>query len=1586
MIFNYLGDVSGESEKGRCFEPDSADGFSAGLDYCDPRNRDGADLQVNCLVDGGRFTLWLDYNRARFTRAQAQSFARFVLDNITTLSGFLNAQAEPLPETASDLGENEWSPEEFEAVMAKFADRGETIQRIYPLTPMQEGMLLEHVTHPESRAYRLIDIYECARPLDEGLLRHVIDMLAQKHEALRTAIIHKGVSRFRQAIVDRRIPLTVVDLTGSEDPFAEARKIRLDLLDHGYDLQDRPLTQFFYAKTGQGGYLIFATHHIVADGWCFETIFHDLNALLRGETLTGDSDGQYERAVREQLRRDKNAAVRYFRKLLESYENSAVIPSFGGVPEEERATDDQIRGALPAKTAEKLSGLCRSAGATLADGFNLAWGLVLRTLNRTEDVVFTTVASGRDGYTMNVSDLVGLFINPVPVRVNLENGATPKQALQALHRQAVETKPYDFCPLADIRNALGGNIRLDGLIVSFENYTEGGRDETLLNPVLIKEEHGSGSVGVDAAVQIDGSISVLLSFDPALYRKAEMERLLALFQDYAARITETPDAPLHALPHLDDEGVRGLLRLSRGEKLDYDINQTWLDLFKVQAEKTPDTPAVTDSEGSFTYGELNQVSDSIAAYLLSEGIQENSFVAVRIGRVKEFIAAVIGVQKTGAAYVPIDPVYPEDRIRYMLEDSGSKVTLDETAVSRMLTEASAAEPVNRTSPDHRAYMIYTSGSTGKPKGVVIRQSALRAYAAWAVRDFGYQEGRRYAHSVTFSFDASVTDIVCTLSVGAEIHILSNEMRMAPPRLAAYLRENQIHGVKFPTQLGMLMLNNYPDLFPAFTVLGGEKLLPVARTRVLMYNEYGPTEFTVGSSVHLVDQEKDTDIPIGRPVPNTWSLICDACGRLLPAGMTGELCLAGRQTAEGYWHRPELTAEKFADCPFLPGMKMYRTGDLARYNEAGELECLGRIDNQVKLRGFRIEMGEIENVCMSCPGVSTAAADVKNSGSAPVLCLYYTQKPGETADIDALKALCRQRLADYMVPSFFMRVDAIPLTPNGKINRKALPEPEITSAPSGARPTAPLNLLEQALHGMVAEIVHTGDFGITDNLRDFGLSSLSGIRLSVEVYKKFGVNLNARGLISDGTIQSIENEILAELLSRKQEDTALPSMERSDYPLSMTQAGIFVDSMRFADSTVYNTPFLYRLDAAVDMERLRAALEKVILAHPVLSMTLRRDGDGNIRAVRHAPEHIDIPVEDAQPPAEQLVRPFDLISGEPLYRAGLYDTQAGKHLFLDIHHIASDGVSLGILLNDLDAAYAGKTVEQETYTGFDAALDEEKARATEAYATAKTWYDNALKGCEPCTRPLPEPGLHTDAKIAAGRTRGETDANAVRSFCEKHDLTQNAFFTEAFAVALKAYTGAESAVFCTIYNGRMDPRTYRSVSMFVKTLPVAMDASGEQTVIGAIAAYQDYLLGAMGSDLFSFAEIREAYGIEPDVLFSYQGEGRDQGPVIGGFPAESQDLSLSQTKAAFGLDVSMDDAAIVFETEYDPRMYSSRTADGFVRLLDRVCGEMLIREKLKDISLTGDADERAILALHDTRLARCGATRLPAFAGHGGEDT
>lgn len=421
--------------------------------------------------------------------------------------------------------------------------------------------------------------------------------------------------------------------------------------------------------------------------------------------------------------------------------------------------------------------------------------------------------------------------------------------------------------------------------------------------------------------------------------------------------------------------------------------------------------------------------------------------------------------------------------------------------------------------------------------------------------------------------------------------------------------------------------------------------------------------------------------------------------------------------------------------------------------------------------------------------------------------------------------------------------------------------------------------------------------------------------------------------------------------------------RKNYPLSMTQMGIYVESMRYLGTTIYNIPCLYSLGENVELNRLKCAVEKAVLAHPYLSARIGRNRTGEAIAIRRDAKHINIPILKDMPSEEELVRPFDLNSEEPLYRIELYDTKDGKYLFLDTHHIISDGTSIRILIEDINAAYQGEAIEQETLTGFDFAVEEQKNRNSDRYDSAKDWYDSKFLGCEGLTMPLREEKT-TDGANDCLKIFGNADVSEIKRFCEKHHLTLNAYFTTAFAIALKAYTCSETAVFCTIYDGRSDPRMARSVSMFVKTLPVIMDCKAEMSVTEAIKYVQTFLLNAMSNDIFSFMEISERYGIRSDVLFAYQGEHTSDDMIAGEYTKEKE-LTLSQAISAFGLDVSIEKDRVLFDAEYDPSMYGAYTAAGFINMLDMICSEMTVKEYLKDIRLVSENEEQAIKGFHDT---------------------
>ena len=1530
VIFNYLGDVSGEREMGGYFTPDSADGFSAGLDYYDLRNHDGSDLVVNCLVDGGRFTLWLDYSSARFTEGQARAFAESILNNILVLGRFLNAQTEALQRTASDLGETEWSPEEFERIVSEFASRGETLQRIYPLTSMQEGMLLEHISHPESRAYRLIDIYECARPLDDCRLRHAVDELARRHEALRTAIIYKGISPFRQAIVDRRLPLTVVDLTQSADPFAEAQKIRLELLDNSYDLQDKPLTRFVYCKTAQGGtsapggYLIFATHHIVTDGWCFETILRDLNALLRGEDLTRNSDGQYEQAVREQLRRDKNAAVRYFTDLLAGYESSAVIPSWGEVPKAERDTDDQIRGMLPPDATERLSALCKSAGATLADGFNLAWGLVLRTLNRAEDVAFTTIASGRDGYSIDVSDLVGLFINPVPVRLNLRKDTTARQALSALNRQAGETKPYDSCPLADIQGALGGEIRLSGLIISFENYMEGETGKALLVPALIREEHEAGSVDVDAAVQPDGSISVLLSFDPALYRRREMERVLRLFSNYVEQITAAPDVPVNRLPHMNEADRAATIASCLGDRLDYDASLTWVNLFQAQAARHPEQLAVVADNGSVTYKELDAQSDRLAAKLVEMGVAPDVFVAVRMDRVKEFHVAVLAIHKAGAAYLPIDLDYPEDRVRYMLSDSGAKYLLTESAVAEMLSTADndTLKTGQLCRPGSHAYMIYTSGSTGKPKGVVIPQRALTNFVHFIANRWGLGEHSRIALHSNFAFDAAVEDLFPALTVGGTVFVVPESARRDTFEMREYIRKNRINGGSYSTQFGQLLAMDEP-LDVDYLCMGGEAMTIVPRARGPVYNVYGPTEFTVDATFFELEKGRTyKNIPIGRPLDNCAAYILDGNLEPLPNGLVGEICLAGPQLAEGYWNRPELTTEKFTHMR-LTGeekVKIYRTGDLARYNDEGQLEFLGRIDFQVKLRGFRIELGEIESRACQYPGIRNAAAEVRREQ----LVLYYSAEA--PLDDKELRVWLADSLADYMVPTAYVFLDGMPMTSNGKINRKALPDVE--NQRTAEEYVAPRNETEKRLCDAFARVLNLseGRVGIHDDFFDLGGDSIKSMR----VVSLLGIE----GLTTSDLYRGRTPERIAATVAERGGEIT-PEGEhlarRMTLPASSGQVNMVDYQFVHVHSLMYNMPMLYALPGSTDAHRLIEAVTAAIRNHPALCTALEMDDNGVV-SQRYRPEWLpEIRLEDAQPCGleqtfNELIQPFTIFR-QPLMRAKVIRCGEKLYLFMDMHHTVSDGTSIEVLLSDIVRAYNGEPLPEDYYYSY--ILAETRMLRTDEYQNAKYYFEGILGQCEWCNVPTPD---YESWEADAGEERmdmGLTTAQ-IHTAQARHGASGNILCIAAALLALQEYCDRPDVLVNWIDHNRTNEHYENTVGMLFRILPVAVRMEKCETVEKLLREVSRQVAMGFANSSCDFMSERES-ALEDTIEINYQVGVWDEDPMTA-LGAEEVDLRPENQATGGRVGMYIEDwpgGTVGVSVEYQKKAYAQGSMARFL---------------------------------------------------------
>ena len=1305
-----------------------------------------------------------------------------------------------------------------------------------------------------------------------------------------------------------------------------------------------------------------AVHHIIIDGWCIRLYLSDLAMFLRQEMEGVSTDetapsaqGGYEAAVREILSKDMFEGLSYWRALLEDYDNKAEIPSYGEVPEELRCEESDLSITLDKELTDRFTAVCRQAGATVSNGIELAWGLVLQTYCNCEDVVFAKVVSGRGNTKVDVSRMVGLFINSVPVRVKTEKETTAFTALAELRRQADESGAYDFCPLERIeqQTELGSNLLQT--VLTFENYdTDGGSSADALKPVYTKEELFDSII--PSLYLHEGELVLNIAFDRRLYRREEITRVLRLFKTLVDGMAAQPDRPLCRLDRLNSEDRADVLALSGGEKLAYDAKETWLDLFARTVDARPGALAVKDASGQCSYARLDEESDRIAAWLIAQGVQKNDPVIVKMDRVKEFVITVVGIHKAGAAYVPVDPAYPEKRIRYMLEDSDARMVLTEEKVKEILakTRGQAHGRINLAEPDCLAYMIYTSGSTGKPKGVSITQRSLLNYV-YAVKKHRKVTGEdRISHHVSFSFDGHIEDLYPQLAVGAALFIMPEAIRREPDDIYAFLERNRITGGSFTTTIGKMLVSDY-DLHMRFISLGGEALTDIqAGHPYTITNAYGPTECTDIIALYDLDPNRDySRIPIGRPMANGYIFIIDRNGNLLPRGVAGEICYAGPQAGVGYRKLPEKTAQSFEKCPFVEGLRMYHTGDLGRYNEEGQVECLGRADNQIKLRGYRIELGEIEACAAHYEGVRLAAAAVQNDR----LILYYCTEDGSTVDEAALKAFMEETLASYMIPAVFVHLSEMPFTPSGKINRRALP------AASGRDEeiTRPRTKLEEQLIAIAKKNLDIGEFGVTDDLVSLGMSSIMLMHFAAEIKAGLGRSITVRKLMQTPSISRI-----AEILENEEKTPVFHLTQAAAAgtgkccPITENQRGIYLAWEKNRESTSYNIPYLYECKN-MDAERLVRAVKTVLDNHPYLNTRFGyKDGD-LVQMLQDEETSVAYTVLDKEPEIgffQEKVRPFNLLEGG-LCRFEVISFENRTWLFSDIHHIICDGLTYELLLQNILTAYDGGEISRETVTACDYAQYEKDYRNSDRFSEDEAWFGELVAGAETAVYP--------DSAVPDGRPFGycvsRIDAQGIDRFCQEHHVTPAGFMQAAVAEVLKRITRQEKMLFATISNGRSaDPELLNAAGMFVKTLPAVVkgEEDGDRPAADYVREIYQQLQETIAREDYPYTRLVEEHRVQAEIFFGFQDgvqNASDADDRLKSIP-----LFLDAAKFPVSITISPAEDSYVITLEYDGTRYGRTDMETLASAIGQTALSLVTAEKMKDVSMLNGEEEEKILAL------------------------
>ncbi|MGN7282398.1 non-ribosomal peptide synthetase [Bacillus altitudinis] len=1032
------------------------------------------------------------------------------------------------------------------------------VQDMYYLSPMQEGMLFHTLHHQEKGFYVEQMDMNVKGTLRSDLLEKSMNIIVERYDIFRTVFLHEKVKRPVQVVLKNRpFQLDVVDIQDLSESEQLERIDRFKQKDQlrGFDLSKDLLMRASVFQTGPSSYRwIWSYHHILLDGWCFGLVVQELfaiyHALLHDIPYRLEPVKPYKEYIQWLEKQDKQASLEYWTQSLAGFEGQSTFK------EQRKQTNEhelgEIEWAMSKEETAALSELALQQNATLSSALQSVWSILLSRYQRSNDVLFGTVVSGRPADLAGVDRMVGLFINVIPRRIQLTDQMTFRSLLSETQQQSLAAEPHQYIPIYDIQAKAGQQQLIDHIVV-FENVPAAKKDEqeSLLGfTVEDMNVYEKSNYDLNLLASPGEQLQLKLAFNQRAFDPAFVHKLKDQLTLLIKGTIKHPDQSVHTLTLVTKQEKQRMLEEWNAPELEHD--QLYLTKwFEHNVRKQPNAVALSAGDHTMTYAELNEQANRLARHLQKNGVEHQTVTAILAERTPELIVSLLAVLKAGATYVPIDPDYPESRIQYMLKDSGATHLLTHSSFisqtrslafdgtylfaddQEILLMSSENLPLE-AGLDDTAYIMYTSGTTGQPKGIMTTHSNI----ARVVKNTNYLTILETDTLLSLSnsvFDGFTFDVYGALLNGAKLVLPQKETILDMGKLTELIKGEHISVMFVPTALFHLLVDEGTDWMRGVrkVLFGGERASVqhvrkafdvMGKGRLL--NVYGPTESTVFATYYPIDEAIPLEahsIPIGKPLNQTGAYILSEHRQLQPIGMVGELCLSGKGLAKGYLNRPDLTKQVFIPHPFASGERLYRTGDLAYFREDGLIEYAGRVDDQVKIRGHRIELTEIEANLLMHPGVKQAVilADHDETNHTRLLA-YITCDDAWKGKLDDIKSRLKERLPAYMLPHELIELENLPLTPNGKVDKRQLPKPE---APQGNRRVKlPANEVEQKLLVMWREVLEREDISTDDHFFELGGHSLKAMSLLSKVSKEFEVQVPIHLLFETPTIEALSHYI------------------------------------------------------------------------------------------------------------------------------------------------------------------------------------------------------------------------------------------------------------------------------------------------------------------------------------------------------------------------------------------------------------------------------------------------------------------------------
>ncbi|HEX8244764.1 MAG TPA: amino acid adenylation domain-containing protein, partial [Longimicrobium sp.] len=1447
--------------------------------------------------------------------------------------------------------------------------------------------------------------------LDGAALARALDDVVARHEALRTTFAQvDGVPEQRIAPADAGFALARHDLAGRADADVALQALMAAEARAPFDLEHGPLIRGHLVRLSADDHvLLLAMHHIVGDAWSLGVLFGELSALYAAHREGGDAQlpapavqyADYAAWQRRWVEGDVlQAQADYWKRTLTGAPELLELPTDRPRPARMDHAGAMLRLELDAELTAGLKALSRRQGTTLYMTLLAGLAAVLGRLSGQDDVVIGSPVAGRG--RQELEGLIGFFVNTLALRVDLSGAPTVAELLGRVRERALAAQQHQDIPFEQVVDLVDparslSHTPLFQAVLAWQNTPPGaGMSLPGLEVDAVAAGGSQGQAKFDLSLNLretGNGIAGEVTYSTALFDRATVERWMESLRRVLAGMAADERRPVERLALMSGDERARVVETWNRRTAEYASESCIQELFEQHVERAPHADAVVFGGERWSYAELNARANRLAHHLRALGVGPDVRVGICVERGPEMVAAVLAVLKAGGAYVPLDPAYPVDRLRYMLADSAPAVVLTQDAVAETLagvfaglgaevpvlrldasTQPWASEPDadparGDLSPEHPAYVIYTSGSTGRPKGVLVPHRGLCNVAAAQQRAFGVGAGDRVLQFASLSFDAAAFELVMALASGAALCVASRDELLPGPGLLALLRRHAITTLTLPpSALAALPVKELPALRTITTAGEALPLELVARwgVRHRLWNLYGPTEATIWSTVsECADPARTPDI--GHPIANTRAYVLDGRGEPQPVGVAGELYVGGAGVARGYLGRPALTAERFVPDPFggQPGARLYRTGDRVRWLADGRLDFLGRIDHQVKVRGYRIELGEIEARLAEHPAVREAVVLVREDAPGDRRLVAYVVGD-ESAGADVLRAHLGETLPEYMVPAAYLRLDALPLTPNGKIDRKALPSPEGDAYARRAY-EAPVGETEELLAQLWSEVLGVERVSRWDDFFELGGHSL----LAVQVIALLEMEIDLGEMFSHPVLADFAREL--DKAGRAELPPIEPAAREGSVPLSFAQTRLWFLEQLGDVGSAYHIPTSMRLRGELDRDALASALDAIVARHEALRTTFAEvDGAPEQRIARanvgfHLVEHDLAGRADAEAELGRLMSgearaPFDLERG-PLIRGRLIQLAADDHvLLITMHHIVSDGWSMGVLTNELSALYAARR------EGTEAALPALPVQYADFAVWQRRWVEGdvlreqadywtqALAGAPellalPTDHPRPAQVDHAGAVL---RLELDEELTAgLKALGRRHGTTLYMTLLAGWATVLGRLSGQDDVVIGTPTAGRGRREIEGLIGFFVNTLAVRVELSGAPTVAELLGRVKERALGAQHHQDIPFEQVVErvaparSMSHSPlfQVMFAWQELTRDGGLALPGLEVGRVGAASLDVRAKFDLSLNLHEADdhIAGSITYAASLFERETVERWAGYLRRVLREMAADE-------------------------------------------